>query len=162
MFVRRLLEALDDGQTSIMFGITTPDDGDAVDDVVDVTVMGAPTDAVHFAYRPAGVPEEPFTYLGAATNRDAVASFAWDTLDLPDDDYEFAALYTEDDGYSVVYDVIEVGVDNVGSGGGGCVAVPVLPGGGGPPDPTLPAMVGLVLAWLVLGRRWRARQAAGA
>ena len=162
VFVRRLLEALDDGQTSIMFGITTPDDGDAVDGVVDVTVMGAPTDAVHFAYRLAGAADEPFTYLGAATNRDAVASFAWDTLDLADDDYELVALYTEDDGSSVVYDAIEVGVDNVGRGGGGCVAVPVLPGGVGPPDPTLPAMVGLVLAWLVLGRRWRVRQAAGA
>ena len=162
VFVQRILEALDDGQTSIMFGITTPDDGDAVDDVVDVTAMGAPTDAVHFAYRLAGAADEPFTYLGAATNREAVASFAWDTLNLPDDDYELAALYTEDDGSRVVYDVIEVGVDNVGGGGGGCVAVPVLPGGGGPLDPTLPALVGLVLAWLAFGRRWRARQAAGA
>ena len=160
VFVQRILEALDDGQTSIMFGITTPGVGDAVDDAVDVTVMGAPTDAVHFAYRPAGS-SEAFTYLGAATNREAVASFAWDTLDLPDDDYELVALYTEDDGRSVTYDSIEVSVDNVGGGGGGCTAVPVL-GGGGPPDPTLPALVGLVLAWLVLGRRWRVRQAVGA
>ena len=79
--------------------------------------MGAPTDTVHFAYRLAGPPEEPFTYLGAATNREAVASFAWDTLDLPDDDYELVALYTEDDGTSVIYDSIEVSVDNVGGGG---------------------------------------------
>ena len=141
-----------------MFGITTPDDGDAVDDAVDVTVMGAPTDAVHFAYRPAGLPDEAFTYLGAATNREAVASFSWDTPDLPDDDYELAALYTEDDGSSVVYDAIEVGVDNVGSGGGGCVAVPVLPGG--PVDPTLPALVGLLLVYLTLRRRRPMRQAA--
>ena len=32
---------------------------------------------------------------------------------------------------------------------GGCVSVPVLPGGGGPLDPTLPALVGLVLAYLM-------------
>ena len=159
-YVRRILEALEDGQMSIMFGITTPDDGDAVGDVVDVTVMGAPTDTVHFAYRPAGAADEPFTYAGAATNRDEAAAFAWDTSDLPDDDYELAALYTEDDGYSVVHDVIEVGVDNVGGGGGGCTTVPVL-AGGGPPDPTLPALVGLVLAWMVTGRLRRVRQAAG-
>ena len=158
VFVRRLLGALDDGQTSIMFGITTPDDGDAVDDVVDVTVMGAPTDAVHFAYRLAGATDEPFTYAGAATNREAVASFAWDTLGLPDDDYELAALYTEDDGYSVIYDAIEVSVDNVGGGGGGCVAVPVLPGG--PVDPTLAALVGLLLVYLTLRRRCPIRRAA--
>ena len=159
VFVRRLLAALDDARASIMFGITTPGDGDAVADVVDVTVVGAPTDTVHFAYRPAGS-SKAFTYLGAATNRDEAAAFAWDTLELPDDDYELAALYTEDDGYSVVHDVIEVGVDNVGGGGGGCMAVPVL-AGGGPPDPTLPALVGLVLAWMVTGRLRRVRLAAG-
>ena len=81
-------------------------------DVVDVTVTGAPTDTVHFAYRPAGS-SEAFTYLGAATNREGIASFAWDTLDLPDDDYELVALYTEDEGYSVTYDSIEVSIDNV-------------------------------------------------
>ena len=162
VFVQRILDALDEGQTSIMFGMTAPDDGDVVaGDAVAVSVTGAPTDAVHFAYRPAGS-SEAFTYLGAATSREAVASFAWDTLDLPDDDYELVALYTEDDGSSVVYDAIEVGVDNVGGGGGGCTAAPVLAGVGGPLDPTLPALVGLVLAWLVFGRRWRARQAAGA
>ena len=152
VFVRRLLEALSDGQTSIMFGMTPPEDGDVVaGDTVAVSVMGAPTNTVHFAYRLAGLPEEPLTYLGAATNRQAMASFAWDTLGLPDDDYELVALYTEDDGISVIYDSIEVSVDNVG---GGCVAAPVLPGdGGGPLDPTLPALVGFVSAWLMLGRR---------
>ena len=159
LFVRRLLEALDDGQKSIMFGITAPDDGDVVDDVVDVTVMGAPTDAVHFAYRLAGAADEPFTYLGAATNREAVASFAWDTLGLPDDDYELAALYTEDDGENVIYDVIEVGLDNVGGGGGGCAAVPVLPGGG-PVDPTLAALVGLLSVYLTFRRHRAMRRAA--
>ena len=162
-FVRRLLGALDDGRTSIMFGIDTLEEGDVVSgDAVAVSVMGAPTDTVHFAYRLAGLPEEPFIYLGAATNRDAMASYTWDTLDLPDDDYEFAALYTEDDGTSVTYDSIKVSVDNVGSGGGGCVAAPVLPGTGLPPDPTLPALVGLALAWLTLARRRPMRRAAGA
>ena len=161
VFVRRLLEALGDGQTSIMFGMTTPGDGDVVaGDTVAVSVEGAPTDTVHFACRLAGLAQEPFAYLGAATNRGAVASFAWDTLGLPDDDYELVALYTEDDGTSVIYDSIEVSVDNVGGGGGGCVAAPVLPGGGGPLDPTLPALVGLVSAWLMLGRRRPMRQVA--
>jgi len=160
-FVRRLLGALAEGQTSIMFGITTLAEGDAVSgDAVAVSVMGAPTDTVHFAYRLGGLAEEPYTYLGAATNRETMASFAWDTLGLPDDDYELVALYTEDDGYSVIYDAIGVSVDNVGGGGGGCVAAPVLPGGGGPLDPTLPALVGLVSAWLMLGRRCPRRQAA--
>lgn len=39
-------------------------------------------------------------------------------------------------------------IDDIGDGGGGCAAVPVLPGG--PVDPTLAA---LGLAWLMLGRR---------
>ena len=154
VFVQRILEALDDGQESMMFSITSLEDGDVVagDDVA-VSVIGAPTDIVHFAYRPAGMPEEGFTYLGAATNRDDGASFDWDTLDLPDDDYELVALYTEDEGYSVIYDSIEVSVDNVGDGGGGCTAVPMLPGGGGPFDPTLPALVGLLLVYAVYRRR---------
>ena len=160
-FVQRLLGALDDGQTSITFGMTMPEDGDTVrGEDVDVSVTGAPTDTVHFAYRPAGMPDEAFTYLGAATNREGVAEFAWDTLDLPDDDYELVALYTEDDGASVIYDSIEVSVDNVGDGGGGCVALPVLPGGGGPVDPTLPGLVGLLLVYLMVGRRRLVRQAA--
>ena len=159
VFVQRLLDALGDGQTSILFGITTLEEGDVVSgDAVAVSVMGAPVDTVHFAYRLAGVPDEPFTYAGAAANRDAMASFTWDTLDLPDDDYELAALYTEDDGYSVIYDAIEVNVDNIGDGGGGCTAAPVLPGG--PVDPTPMVLVGLALAYLTLGR-WRPmRQAA--
>ena len=158
VFVRRLLEALADGRTSILFGMTTPEDGDAVaGDAVAVSVAGAPTDTVHFAYRVAGLPDEPFTYAGAAANRDAMASFAWDTLDLPDDDYELAALYTEDDGYSVIYDAIEVNVDNVGDGGGGCVAATVLPGG--PVDPSPMVLVGLALAYVALARRRAMRQA---
>ena len=156
VFVQRLLAALADGETSILFGLTTPEDGDTVaGDAVAVSATAAPmtTDTVHFAYRPAGS-GDAFTYLGAATNRD-VASFSWDTLDLPDDDYELVALYTDDVGTSVVYDSVEVSVDNVddGRGGGGCAAAPLLPGGGGPADPTLPALVGLVLAWLLLARR---------
>ena len=151
-FVRRILRALDGAETSMMFGMTTPGDMDVVSgDAVDISVTGAPTDTVHFAYRLAGLPDEEYTYLGAATNREGVASFAWDTLDLRDDDYELVALYTEDGGHTVTSDTIEVNVDNVGDGG--CVAVPVLPGGGGPLDPTLPALVGLVLAYLMFGRR---------
>ena len=163
-FVQRILDALDDGQESMMFSITTLEDGDVVaGDAVDVSVTGAPTETVHFAYRPAGS-SEAFTYLGAATNGADGASFAWDTLDLPDDDYELVALYTEDEGEEdegemVIYDSIEVSVDNVGGGGGGCVAVPVLPGGGGPLDPTLPALVGLLLFYLMVGRRRPIRQA---
>ena len=159
VFVQRILEALDDGQESMMFSITSLEDGDVVRDDEAVSVIGAPTDIVHFAYRLAGMPEEGFTYLGAATNRDDVASFDWDTLDLPDDDYELVALYTEDEGYSVIYDSIEVTVDNVGDGDGGCTAVPMLPGGGGPFDPTLPALVGLLLVY-ALYRRRPMRQAA--
>ena len=161
VFVRRILEALEDGQMSMLFGFTSHDDGDDVaGDVVALSVAGAPTDTVHFAYRLAGLPEEAFTYLGAASNREGVASFNWNTLDLQDDDYELVALYTEDGGESVIYDSIEVSVDNVADGvGGGCGAVPVLPGGGGPLDPTLPALVGLVLAYLILGRRRPMRQA---
>ena len=161
VFVRRILGALDEGQTSIMFGMTAPEDGEVVEgDDVAVSVTGAPTDTVHFAYRLAGLADEAFTYLGAAANREGAASFAWDTLGLPDDDYELVALYTEDDGYSVTYDAIEVNIDNVGDGGGGCVAMPVLPGGRGPLDPTLPALVGLVLAYLMFRRRRPMRQAA--
>ena len=163
VFVRRILAALADGETSILFGVTTPEDGDTVaGDAVAVSATAAPmgTDTVHFASRPAGSGDD-FTYLGAASNRERVASFSWDTLDLPDDDYELVALYTEDDGASVVYDAIEVSVDNVddGRGGGGCAAAPLLPGGGGPADPTLPALVGLVLAWLMLARRRRLQAA---
>ena len=87
VFVRRLLDALEGGQTSILFGMTIPEDGDVVEgDAVEVMVNGAPTDTVHFVYRLAGLPDEPFAYAGAAANREALASFAWATLDLPDDD----------------------------------------------------------------------------
>ena len=153
-FVQRILAALDDGQESMLFSIASHEDDDVVagDDVA-VSVVGAPTDTVHFAYRPAGMPEAGFTYLGAATNRDDGAAFAWDTLDLPDDDYELAALYTEDEGYSVVYDSIEVSVDNVAGGGGGCAALPAPAGGGGPFDPTLPALAALLLVYAACRRR---------
>ena len=154
VYVQRLLAALEEGQQSIMFAITTPQAGSAVTGDVVIAVESAPTDTVHFAYRLVGAADTPFTYAGAATNREGTASFAWDTLHLPDDDYEFVALYTEDDGQSVIHDTIEVTVDNVddgGNGGGGCAAAPVLPGGGGSVDPTLPALAGLVLAWLTLG-----------
>ena len=84
-FVQRLLATLEGGQTSILFGITTLEEGGVVSgDAVAVSVIGAPTDAVYFAYRMAGVADETFTYAGAATNREAMASFPWDTLDLTD------------------------------------------------------------------------------
>ena len=164
-FVQRILGALDEGQSSMMPLIATPEEGDVVaGDTVTVSVTGAPTETVHFAYRLAGMPDEAFTYLGAATNEADGASFTWDTLDLSDDDYELVALYTEDEGEAnegemVIYDSIEVSVDNIGGGGGGCVAVPVLPGGGGPLDPTLPALVGLLLLYLMVGRRRPMRHA---
>ena len=165
-FVQRILDALDDGQMSLTFSITMPEDGDVVEgDAVAVSVMGAPTETVHFAYRLAGMPDEAFTYLGAAANGADGALFTWNTLDLPDDDYELVALYTEDEGEegegeSVVYDSIEVSVDNVGDGGGGgCVALPVLPGGGGPVDPTLTVLVGLLMLYLMFGRRRPMRHA---
>lgn len=157
-FVQDILGALDDGQESMMFSITKPADGGFVEDDVTVSVTGAPTETVHFAYRLAGMPDEAYTYLGAAANDADGASFTWNTLGLPDDDYELVALYTEDEGEenegeSVIYDSIEVSVDNVGGGGGGCVALPVLPGGGGPVDPTLTVVVGLLMLYLMFGRR---------
>ena len=158
-FVQRILEALEEGQTPAMFSIDTPADGDVVrGDAVDISVSGAPTDAVHFAYRLAGLPDEAFTYIGAAGNRDGVASFPWNTLDLRDDDYELVALYTEDEGDTVVYASIEVNVDNVGDGG--CAALPPLSVGGGPLDPTLPVLVLLLFVYLLAGRRRPLRQPA--
>ena len=74
-------------------------------------------------------------------------------LVLPDDDYELAALYMEDDGESVIYNAIEVSVDNVPGGGGACAALSVPPGGGGPMDPTLTVLVGVMAVYLILGRR---------
>ena len=112
-YAQRLLEALDDGQSSIMFGITTPADGNAVaGEAVAVSAAGASAETVHFAYRPSGRASEAFTYVGAAANRSGVAWFPWDTLALPDGDYELVALYTEDRGDSVVFDRIEVRIGN--------------------------------------------------
>ena len=112
-YAQRLLDALDAGQSSILFGITTPADGNAVaGDAVAVSAAGAPTETVHFAYRPSGRPAEAFTYVGAAANRSGMAWFPWDTLGLPDGDYELVALYTEDRGGSVVFDRIELSIGN--------------------------------------------------
>ena len=112
-FVARLLAALDDGETSLMFAITTPTDEDAVaGDAVAVSATGAPTEAVHFAARLDDEAQEGFAYLGAAENRGA-ALHAWDTTAMMDGDYELAALYTEDGGDSVTRDAIVVTLDNV-------------------------------------------------
>ena len=112
-FVDRLLEALDNAEISMMFAITTPADDDTVaGSAVAISSTGAPSEAVHFAYRPADDPESGFAYLGAAANRDA-ALYAWDTTAMLDGAYELAALYTEDAGDSVTHDAIDVTVDNV-------------------------------------------------
>ena len=112
-FVARLMGALDDAETSLMFAITTPADEDIVaGSVVAVSAAGAPTEAVHFAYRPDGHSQVGFDYLGAAANRGA-ALFAWDTAAVMDGNYELAALYTEDEGDSVIDDAISVAVDNI-------------------------------------------------
>ena len=112
-FVARLLAALDDADTSLMFAITTPMDADTVaGGAVAVSATGAPTEAVHVAYREDGDPQDGFSYLGAAANPGA-ALYAWDTAAMPDGDYQLAALYTEDEGASVIHDAIEVTVDNV-------------------------------------------------
>ena len=112
-FVVRLLEALDDADTSLMFALTTPADDDTVaGSAVAVSATGAPSEAVHVAYRLHGDSQDGFDYLGAAANRGA-ALYAWDTAAMMDGDYELAALYTEDEGDSVIHDAIEVTVDNV-------------------------------------------------
>ena len=112
-FVARLLEGLGVEEPSLLFAITTPEDGDTVaGNAVTVSAAGAYTAAVHFAYRPAGVPEAGFTYFGAAANTSA-ARLAWDTAALMDGDYELAALFTDDEGDSVTYDAITVTVANV-------------------------------------------------
>ena len=114
-FVTRLLEALDDTETSmkyLMFGIQTPAKDDTVaGSAVAVYAAAAPTEAVHFAYRPLDDSLDAFGYLGAAANGSA-ALYAWDTTALADGDYELAALYTEDEGESVTYDGIEVALAN--------------------------------------------------
>ena len=112
-FVARLLEGLNEGESSLLFGITTPADEDTVaGNAVTISAAGAPTAAVHFAYRPPGASENGFAYLGAAANRSA-AGFVWNTSAMMDGDYELAALFTQDEGDSVTYDAIEVTVDNV-------------------------------------------------
>ena len=113
-FVARLLAGLDAGETSLLFGITTPADGDTVaGNAVTISATGAFTAAVHFAYRPANDPRTGFAYLGAAAANTSAARLAWDTSILMDGDYELAALFTEDEGDSLIHDIIEVSVDNV-------------------------------------------------
>lgn len=112
-FVARLLEGLGEGEASLLFGITTPADGDTVaGNAVTISATGAFTATVHFAYRPTNDPQAGFAYLGAAANTTA-ARLAWNTSALLDGDYELAALFTEDEGYSLTHDLIEVSVDNV-------------------------------------------------
>ena len=53
------------------------------DTVAGDAVTGLATDGTHFAH------------AGGPQNHEGVASFRWDTLGLPDDDYLFAALCTE-------------------------------------------------------------------
>ena len=114
-FVTRLLEALDDtapSMTCMMFCIRTPQEEDTVaGSAVAVYAAAAPTEAVHFAYRPLDESMDAFGYLGAAANRNG-ALYTWDTGSMADGDYELAALYTEDDGDSVTYDGIDVALAN--------------------------------------------------
>ena len=112
-FVARILEALEDADTTMTFGITTPQDDDTVaGSAVAVSATEASTEAVHFAYRPDDDSQGDFDYLGAAANHQA-ALYAWDTEAMTDGDYELAALYTEGEGDSVTHDAIDVSVDNV-------------------------------------------------
>ena len=112
-FVTRILEALDNAETSMMFGITTPADDDTVaGSALAVSATKAPTGAVHFAYRADDDSQVGFFYLGAAANYEA-ALYAWDTTAVTDGDYELAALYTEDAGANVTEDTIGVTIDNV-------------------------------------------------
>lgn len=111
----RILERLRDGegQSAMMFGIDTPLHGNTVaGDAVAVSVAGVPSEAVHFAYRPADPPDAAFAYLGAAFNGAHGARYAWDTGELTDGDYELVALYRQDEDDTVIYDSIEVTVDN--------------------------------------------------
>lgn len=112
-FVDSLLAALDEPETLMEFDITTPANQDTLaGNAVAVSATGAPTEAVHFAYRLHGDLEEGFGYLGAAANGSA-ALYAWNTSAMMDGDYELAALYTEDEGDSVIHHAIAVTVDNV-------------------------------------------------
>ena len=71
-FVARILEALEDAGTTMTFGITTPLDEDTVaGSAVAVSATEAPTEAVHFAYRPDDDSQGDFEYLGAAANHQA-------------------------------------------------------------------------------------------
>ena len=109
----RTLERLRDGQSSILFAITTPAPGDTVaGNALAVSATGAPSETTHFAYRPADPADEAFTYLGASFNSAGVARFAWNTADLVDGDYELVALYTQDEDDAIVYDSIKVTADN--------------------------------------------------
>ena len=113
-FVARLLDGLAEGEPSLLFGITTPADEDSVaGNAVTLSATGAPTDEVHFAFRPVDDLGAGFAYLDAAANQGS-ARLPWDTLPLPDGDYELAALFTEDEGDSITFDTIEVTVDNDG------------------------------------------------
>ena len=110
---RQTLERLDEGQTSVLFSITTPAHGNTVaGSALAVSATGAPGDTVHFAYRPTVPPDEAFTYLGASFTREETARFAWDTLDLAAGGYELVALYTQGEDDAITYDSIEVTVDN--------------------------------------------------
>ena len=67
-----------------------------------------------------GVPRPHFgadcaveVHLSAQRPTEPLTRLVWDTLDVMDSDYEVAALFTEDEGASVIYDAIEVTVDNV-------------------------------------------------
>ena len=114
-FVTGVLEALanmDASMMSMAFGIDTPDEDDTVaGSAVAVAAAEAPTEAVHFAYRPSGDAPDMFGYLGAAANRNA-ALYIWDTSAMADGSYELAALYTEDVGESVTHDSVVVAVAN--------------------------------------------------
>lgn len=110
---QRILERLGEGQSSIMFSITTPEPEDTVaGNALAVSTTGAPSETVHFAYRPMDPMDEAFTYLGAAFTRAGVVLLAWKTLDLTAGGYELVALYTQGDDDTVIYDSIEVTVDN--------------------------------------------------
>ena len=108
-----LREGLAEGERSLLFGITTPADADSVaGNAVTLSATGAPTDEVHFAFRPADDPDAGFAYLDAAANQGS-ARLPWDTSSLPDGDYELAALFTEDAGDGITFDTVEVTVDNL-------------------------------------------------
>ena len=77
-----------------------------------------------------------------ALNLQAFADF----LDSTEDDHD-------DHDHEHGHERILTKIQGVAHGGGECAALPVLPGG--PPDPTLLGLLGLVTAYLILG--WRPR-----